>query len=60
LKAIENFWKIFDMILKILLYISALIVLAAAVGVSVDVLMRYFFSIRLLPFLNSQSLACCG
>ncbi len=37
------------MILKILLYISALIVLAAAVGVSVDVLMRYFFSISFAP-----------
>ncbi|OGR13126.1 MAG: hypothetical protein A2097_11885 [Desulfobacula sp. GWF2_41_7] len=45
MKAIETFWKIFDNILKILLYVSALIVLVTAIGVSVDTLMRYFFSI---------------
>jgi C4-dicarboxylate transporter DctQ subunit len=45
----QKIWKLFDLLLKAMLYGSAFIVLVTAMAVSVDVFLRYFFSVSYAP-----------
>lgn len=45
----QKIWKLYDSILKTMLYCSAFVVLLTTVAVCVDIFLRYFFAINFAP-----------
>jgi len=49
----QKIWKLFDWVIRAMLYCSAVIVLVTAIAVSIDIIVRYFFSVSFAPIFET-------
>ena len=52
IKAIDRFWAIFDKTITVLMTLAAALVIFDALAITIDVLMRYFFSLNFVELLE--------